>query len=112
VLQLLRERSLAQQILDPRATALPDLPFSLVFIKVNVTARRRQIAAREQMSLVRTRHRPGNRGQYRCFDVITEDLKDIREAADEQSPVYINDPYSQNSQLYQQMTDEFLRHFP
>ena len=54
--QLLRERSLAQQILNLQATAA--IPFFLAFIRVNVTAGRTQIAARDQMALVAVCQRP------------------------------------------------------
>jgi chromosome partitioning protein len=108
VSQLLRERSLAQQILDPGASGSPQLPFFLVFIRVNVTAGRQQITPRQQMAIVRGIPQFANR----CFRTITEDYKDIREAADEQRPVYIHSPGSQNSTSYERMTDEFLQNFP
>jgi chromosome partitioning protein len=108
IIELLRERSLAQQILDPKANAQGELPFFLAFIKVNVTAGRQQIVAREQMALVRGKPRFSNL----CFDSITEDFKDIREAADKQVPVFHNSPSSQNSSNYRRMADEFLAKFP
>jgi hypothetical protein len=60
------------------------------------------------MALVRGIPRFANR----CFSARTEDYKDIREATDEQKPVFIQSPGSQNSQNYRQMTDEFLDNFP
>jgi hypothetical protein len=104
--QLLRERSLAQQIINPAMQPQVAPQYCLAFIKVNVTAGRTQIVAREQTGLVRRRF--GNR----CFDSTTEDLKDIREAATEEKPVFVHDPGSQNSNNYRRMTDEFLRRFP
>jgi len=106
VSQLLRERSLAQQILD--LSTITPIPFFLAFVRVNVTAARTQITPREQMAIVRGLPRSAGR----CFDAITEDYKDIREAAERQNPVFIVSPGSQNSQNYRQMTDEFLRNFP
>jgi hypothetical protein len=108
IIELLRERSLAQQILDPKANAQAELPFFLAFIKVNVTAGRQQIVAREQMALVRGKPRFSGL----CFDSITEDFKDIREAADKQVPVFHNSPSSQKSGNYRRMADEFLSKFP
>ena len=83
-------------------------PFFLAFVKVNVTAGKMQVVAREQMSLVRGRPRFANK----CFDAKTEDYKDIREATTERTPVFIESPGSQNSQNYRAMTDEFIRSFP
>jgi len=107
VQQLLRERALAEQIVNPSLPALRPLPFYLSFVKVNVTASRTQIVAKEQMALVRNmQHFAG-----RCFETITEDFKDIREATTEQVPVYLNSPGSQNDQNYQRMAEEFRSKF-
>ncbi|PYV32744.1 MAG: hypothetical protein DMG22_12190 [Acidobacteria bacterium] len=106
--RLLTERSLARQILGETVGAGPEPPFFLAFVKVNVTAGRLQIVAREQMALVRGRPRFANR----CFDSVTEDYKDIREATTEQRPVFFNSPGSHNDQNYRRMTDEFIRRFP
>lgn len=106
--ELLRERTLAEQILDPSLNHARELPFFLAFIKVNVTAGRTQIVAREQMALVRGMQKFNGR----CFDAVTEDYKDIREATDQERPVFINSPGSQNSENYTRMAEEFLRSFP
>lgn len=52
--QLLRERNLSEQILDPASDEIVVLPYFLCFVKVNVTAGRTQIVAKEQMATVRT----------------------------------------------------------
>jgi chromosome partitioning protein len=108
VRQLLRERSLAEQIVDPNISDIRTLPFYLSFVKVNVTAGRTQIVAKEQMALVRGM--PEFSGK--CFEAITEDFKDIREATTEQSPVFLNSPGSQNDVNYRRMADEFMTRFP
>ena len=108
VRQLLRERSLAEQILGQTPDQRPDPASFLSFVKVNVTAGKMQIEAREQMNYVRTDARFASR----CFDSITEDYKDIREAADEHRPVFFNSPGSHNDRNYRRMTEEFLRRFP
>lgn len=108
VSQLLRERGLAEQVCNPDTEQIHQLPFHLAFVKVNVTAGRMQIVAKEQMALVRGIPRFANR----CFEAITEDFKDIREATTEQTPVFINSPDSQNSANYRNMAHEFLRSFP
>ena len=108
VYEFLRERTLAAQILDPSLNDKYELPFFLAFVKVNVTAGRTQIVAKEQMALVRGM--PKFKG--RCFDAVTEDYKDIREATDEEKPVFLNSPGSQNSENYKRMAEEFLRCFP
>jgi len=109
VSELLRERWLAQQVLDSSISgAMQEPPFFLAFVKVNVTAGKMQVVAREQMSLVRGQQRFSDR----CFEAITEDYKDIREATTEHTPVFIESPASQNSQNYRRMTDEFIRSFP
>lgn len=108
VSQLLRERGLAQQILNSTARQIPELPFFLAFLKVNVAAGKMQIVAREQMALVRGMPRFANR----CFESLTEDFKDIREATTEQIPVFLHSPSSQNSLNYLRMAQEFLRNFP
>ncbi|MGH9431830.1 MAG: ParA family protein [Terriglobia bacterium] len=108
VSQLLGERELARQILNPDSIPVPRLPFYLTFVKVNVTAGKMQIVAKEQMASVRGALQFANR----CFESITEDYKDIREATTEQLPVFLHSPNSQNSQNYQRMTQEFLRSFP
>ena len=101
--QLLRERSLAEQIVNPTAGDTKTLPFHLCFVKVNVTAGRTQLVAQEQMALVRRMPRFADK----CFKAITEDFKDIREATTEQCPVFLNDPGSQNDNNYRRMAEEF-----
>jgi len=85
--QLLRERTLCEQILDPNLQA-KTLPYFLCFVKVNVTAGKQQIVAKEQMALVKSDPKFTNI----CFKSLTEDFKDIREATTEQLPVFLNDP--------------------
>ena len=77
-------------------------------VKVNVTAGRMQLVAKEQMATVRSL--PLFAGKV--FDSRTEDFKDIREATTEQLPVYLNSPGSQNDLLYREMTKEFRSKFP
>ena len=77
-------------------------------MKVNVTAGRQQIVAREQMALVRSMSNFAGK----CFDSQTEDFKDIREATTEQLPVFLNSPGSQNDVFYQCMAKEFRIKFP
>jgi chromosome partitioning protein len=108
VRQLLRERNLAEQIIDPNNNEAKTLPYFLSFVKVNVTAGRQQIVAKEQMELVRTM--PDFTGK--CFDSHTEDFKDIREATTEQLPVFLHTPYSQNAGFYKRMAEEFRLRFP
>jgi chromosome partitioning protein len=105
--QLLRERNLSEQIVDPMSLGMKTLPYHLCFVKVNVTAGRQQIVAREQMALVRSM--PTFAGK--CFENHTEDFKDIREATTEQVPVFINSPGSQNDRLYRGVTGEFRSKF-
>jgi chromosome partitioning protein len=106
--QLLRERNLSEQIVDPSNNGGKALPFHLCFVKVSVTAGRQQIVAREQMALVRSM--PEFAGK--CFTSHTDDLKDIREATTEEKPVFLNSPGSQNDAAYQQMAQEFRLKFP
>jgi chromosome partitioning protein len=108
VRQLLKERNLAEEIIDSDSKGTRRLPNFLCFIKVNVTAGRQQIVAREQMALVR------NMSQFseKCFDAHTEDYKDIREATTEQLPVFLNSQGSQNDTLYRRMAEEFRTKFP
>ncbi len=108
VRQLLRERNLAEQIIDPNNNGVKTLPYFLSFVKVNVTAGRQQIVAKEQMALVRSM----SSFTGKCFDSHTEDWKDIREATTEQLPVFLNSPGSQNDILYQRMAVEFRKEFP
>ncbi len=105
--QLLRERNLAEQIIDPNYDGVKSLPYFLAFVKVNVTAGKQQIVAKEQMALVRGMSNFADK----CFNSHTEDLKDIREATTEQLPVFINSPDSQNAGLYREMAIEFRREF-
>ncbi len=106
--QLLRERDLAEQIVSSNGSSRAAPPYSLSFVKVNVTAGRQQIVAREQMALVRSM--PIFAGK--CFDSHTDDYKDIREATTEQLPVFLNSPGSQNDVLYRRMAVEFRARFP
>jgi len=106
--QLLRERNLAEQIIDPANDGLKTLPYHLCFVKVNVTAGRQQIVAREQMALVRSMSNFAGK----CFESHTEDWKDIREATIAGLPVFLNSPGSQNDTFYQQMAREFRLKFP
>lgn len=108
VRQLLRERNLAEQIIDPNNNEVKTLPYYLTFVKVNVTAGKQQIVAKEQMALVRSM--PNFMGK--CFDSHTEDFKDIREATTEQLPVFLHSPRSQNAVFYQNMAVEFRSRFP
>ncbi|MBX3662615.1 MAG: AAA family ATPase [Burkholderiales bacterium] len=103
VRQLLKERNLAEQIVDPNSEGARRLPSYLCFVKVNVTAGRQQIVAREQMAIVRGM--PNFKDK--CFDTHTEDYKDIREATTEQLPVFLNSSGSQNDVLYRRMAEEF-----
>lgn len=106
--QLLRERKLSEQIINPAADALRELQYFLCFVKANVTAGRMQLVAKEQMATVRSMpHFAGS-----VFESRTEDYKDIREATTEQLPVYLNSPGSQNDLLYREMTKEFRLKFP
>jgi chromosome partitioning protein len=108
IVQLLRERNLSEQIIDPENYSAVALSYFLCFVKVNVTAGNTQKVAKEQMTTVRTmKHFAG-----KCFDSHTEDWKDIREATTEQLPVYLNSPGSQNDVFYRKMTQEFLTKFP
>jgi len=103
VRQLLKERNLAEQIVDPTSDGSRALPSFLCFVKVNVTAGRQQIVAKEQMAIVRGM--PNFKGK--CFDTHTEDYKDIREATTEQLPVFLNSKGSQNDGFYRKMAEEF-----
>ena len=105
--QLLRERNLSEQIVDPNSNGQKALPYHLCFVKVNVTAGRQQIVAKEQMNLVRGI--PSFAGK--CFNNHTEDFKDIREATTEQLPVFLNSPGSQNDGFYRKIADEFRAKF-
>jgi chromosome partitioning protein len=105
--QLLRERTLAEQIMNPTSGDPQALPFQLCFVKVNVTAGNTQKVAQAQMALVRRAPRFADK----CFKAITEDYKDIREATTEQRPVFLNSPGSQNANNYKQMADEFVTRF-
>ena len=105
--QLLRERNLAEQIVDPNNTGQKNLPYHLCFVKVNVTAGRQQIVARAQMALVRGMANFAGK----CFTNHTEDWKDIREATTEQLPVYLNSPNSQNDVFYREIAKEFRSKF-
>lgn len=107
VRQLLKERNLAEQIVDPSSEGSRVLPSFLCFVKVNVTAGRQQIVAREQMAIVRGM--PNFKGK--CFDAHTEDFKDIREATTEQLPVFLNSRGSQNDGFYRLMAEEFRAKF-
>ena len=106
--QLLKERNLSEQIVDPESKGETTLTDFLCFVKVNVTAGNTQKVAKEQMATVRTTPRFAGK----CFDSHTEDFKDIREATTEQLPVYLNAPGSQNDSLYRKMTEEFRTKFP
>lgn len=106
--QLLRERNLAEQIIDPDNDGLKTLPYHLCFVKVNVTAGRQQIVAKEQMALVRRMPE----FKDKCFESHTEDYKDIREATTEELPVFLNTPGSQNDGFYRRMAEEFRIKFP
>jgi len=103
ILQLLREKTLAEQIIDPTNNGLRTLPYFLCFVKVNVTAGRQQIVAKEQMRLVRTTPKFADK----CFESHTEDWKDIREATIAELPVFLNSPGSQNDGFYKRMAEEF-----
>lgn len=108
ILQLLREKTLAEQIIDPTNDGLKTLPYFLCFVKVNVTAGRQQLVAKKQMAVVRTTPKFANI----CFESQTEDWKDIREATIAESPVFLNSPGSQNDGFYRRMADEFRLKFP
>lgn len=107
VRQLLRERNLAEQIVNPSNAEENTLPYHLCFVKVNVTAGRQQIVAREQMAIVRGM----TPFTGKCFENHTEDFKDIREATTEQLPVFINSPGSQNDGFYRRIAGEFRAKF-
>lgn len=106
--QLLRERNLSEQIVDPASNGGATLRDFLCFVKVNVTAGNTQKVAQRQMATVRSMARFAGK----CFDSHTEDWKDIREATTEQLPVYLNSPDSQNAVLYRGLTEEFRLKFP
>lgn len=108
IFQLLRQKNLAEQIIDPANDGLGTLPYFLCFVKVNVTAGKQQIVAREQMRLVRTTPKFADK----CFDSHTEDFKDIREATIAELPVFLNTPGSQNDGFYRSMAEEFRSKFP
>jgi len=108
ILQLLREKTLAEQIIDPTNNGLRTLPYFLCFVKVNVTAGRQQIVAKEQMRLVRTTPKFADK----CFESHTEDWKDIREATIAELPVFLNSPGTQNDGFYKRMAEEFRLKFP
>lgn len=105
---LLRERLLAQHILDSAVgKEMQEGPFFLAFVRIKEDDQM-QIAMREQMAAIRGTDRFANR----CFDAFTEDSNDIREATNEHTPVFILSPTSRNSRNYRQMTDDFVRSFP
>ncbi len=106
--QLLRERNLSEQIVNPASDGMRELPYFLCFVKVNVTAGRMQLVAKEQMATVRS----SALFSKKVFESRTDDYKDIREATTEQLPVYLNSPGSQNDSLYREMTKEFRSKFP
>ncbi len=106
--QLIRERNLSEQIVDPVNKRVTALDYFLCFVKVNVTAGNTQKVAQKQMASVRSM----TRFAERCFDSHTEDYKDIREATTEQLPVYLHSPGSQNDLLYRAMTKEVRTKFP
>lgn len=105
--QLLRERNLAEQIVDPITNEFTTLPFFVSFVKLPVTAGRTQKVAKEQMAIVKTM--PKFAGK--CFDSHTEDRKDIREATSEHLPVFLSPTGDQNIVLYRQMAEEFRSKF-
>jgi chromosome partitioning protein len=106
--QLLREKNLAEQIIRPDQTENKTLPHHLCFVKVNVTAGKQQIVAREQMALVRRLPQ----FKDKCFESHTEDFKDIREATTEELPVFLNSPGTQNDVFYRRIAEEFRVKFP
>jgi len=106
--QLLRERKLAEQMINPENSEPKTLPHFLCFIRVSVTAGRTQIVANEQMGIVR--RMPKFVGKV--FDARTEDYKDIREATDQELPVFLTTPMSQNAGNYRRMAEEFRSKFP
>jgi chromosome partitioning protein len=108
VRQLLREKDLAEQIVDPGKSGLTELPFFLCFVKVNVTGGKQHVVAREQMDIVRN-HRPEFAGK--CFKDHTEDREDIRAATIAELPVFLNTPGSQNDGFYRQIAAEFRSKF-
>ena|SRR3990167_3801399 len=91
-----------------KGDGLKALPYHLCFVKVNVTAGRQQIVARQQMLLVRSM----SNFMGKCFESHTEDWKDIREATTEELPVFLNSPGSQNDRFYKRMAEEFRLKFP
>lgn len=107
--QLLRERNLAEQIINPYYNGAKTLPFFLCFVKVNVTGSKQHVVAREQMDIVRN-HRP--EFANKCFDGHTEDREDIRKATEKELPVFLNSPDSQNAHFYRQIADQFRLKFP
>lgn len=107
--QLLRERRLAEQIVEPDYNGPDTLPYYLSFVKVNVTGQNQHIVARAQMDIVR-HHRP--EFANRCFDAHTEDREDIRKATEKELPVFLNSPGSQNDGFYRRMAEEFRIKFP
>jgi chromosome partitioning protein len=106
--QLMRERNLSEQIVNPASDGMRELPYFLCFVKVNVTAGKMQLVAKEQMATVRS----SSLFAGKVFESKTEDYKDIREATTEQLPVYLNSPKSQNDLFYREMTNEFRSKFP
>ena len=106
--QLLRERNLSEQIVDPGNNGLTTLPFYVSFVKLPVTAGRTQNVAKEQMAIVK--QMPKFAGK--CFNSHTEDYKDIREATTEKLPVFLSSTGNQNIPFYKNMADEFRQKFP
>jgi chromosome partitioning protein len=104
--QLLRERNLAEQIIDLNYNVVKAPPYFLCFVKVNVTAGKLHKVARAQMATVRLNY-PG-----KCFNAETEDREDIRAATIAELPVFLNSPGSQNDGFYQSMAVEFRTNFP
>lgn len=110
--QLLREKDLAEQIIDPIKNGLTTMPFFLCFVKVPVTAGRQQIVAREQMALVRGMTNAAGQKRFECFKDNTDDFNDIRAATTDELPVFLRTPGSQNSLHYQNIAIEFRAKFP
>ncbi len=105
--QLLRERNLSEQIVDPMSNGTTELPFFVCFVKLPVTAGRTQKVAREQMGIVKSMTKFAGK----CFESYTEDYKDIREATPERLPVFLSSSGNQNIVLYRNMAEEFRLKF-
>jgi chromosome partitioning protein len=106
--QLLRERNLAEQILNPQYNGTRSLPFHLCFVKVPVTGSNQHIVARQQMHTVR--HQTPEFAN-KCFTKTTEDREDIRRATEKEIPVFLNEPGSQNSSAYREIAEQFRKAF-